>query len=183
MYLKALIFNSLFILCLNSYGQETYKYDLRSGLGTSLLTSGDMLTVFSESEINYYHGSKMSSSLSVALGKSNQGVNESTSYAQINLSTFYSPFERKGRNDLRIGIGLSHYKVNDTYFSSGVFQNNVLVELTHTTETRRSSGLSFALEKSWELSQSTFWALKIFTQPYFNGDANSGLMLKFGVAW
>lgn len=181
--MKALICKLCFILCAAVHGQDTHKFDLRTGLGTSFLSTGNVRTVFSESEFNFYHGIKTSSSLSIAFGRSDQGISESTSFAQANFVTFYSPFGRQDRSDFRVGIGASAYKVSESYVLFSLIQDNVILEFDHFLERRSSLGLILAVEKSWQLSGSTLLALKAFTQPYLNGDTNSGILLKFGVAW
>jgi hypothetical protein len=46
---------------------------------------------------------------------------------------------------------------------------------------RTSSGINIIIEDTYSISEKYLLGLKLFTQPYFNGDLNSGILLKFGM--
>lgn len=163
--------------------QEDIKdLDIRFGVGKTILGSGDMLTLAFENEINYRVNPYFTTALSVGYGRSNLGVFETASYVQGNLNGFVSPFKNTRRNDFRIGGGLSWYNVSDyAWLGASYGPGGEILEEEYEFDIRSSYGYSFILENTFALSDKYLLGLKLFTQPYFNGDINSGLFLKFGV--
>lgn len=157
--------------------QETQdRLDIRVGTGISILGSGDMRTYNYENEINYKLNQYLTSSLSAAFGKSTNGVFEASSFIQWNLNCYVSPFKNTKKNDFRLGVGLSFYNISDTYEKPVYIENGQLVNF----EQRSSFGYNLIIENSTMITNRVLIGFKLFMQPYFNGDMNSGAMLKLG---
>jgi hypothetical protein len=179
---KTFIFILAAFLSLQAIGQEnTNKLDLRLGTGVSLLGSGDMITFNFENELNVKINQYFSSSASINLGRSNYGVSETASFVQGNLNVFFSPLKNNKRFDFRVGTGLSYYNISVAYESSQYWENGVLVDTDYEFDNRNSLGFNIIIENSYLITDKFLVGLKLFTQPYNNGDINSGVMLKFGL--
>ena len=168
----------LFALCL-SIGLPAQEYqqkiDFRTGIGLSILGTGDMRATMFEHELNYTMNNYFASSLSVGYGKSNNGVFDNASFIQTGVNLFVSPFRNTGRNDFRIGTGLSYFKVSDGYLQRTNGVDNYI------SETRTSPGVNLILENTYSIGTKTLVGLKLFSNPYFNGDINSGILFKLGL--
>jgi len=179
---KTMILISFLFLTIQVIGQEnTKKIDFRLGAGISLLGTGDMLTFNYENELNLKLNHYFTSSLSLNLGKSINDNYSTSSFVQGNLNVFISPFKNSKRNDFRVGTGLTYYKISETYYTSAQYENGVLVDIQYNLENRRSYGFNVIIEDTYLLTDKFLIGLKLFTQPYYNGDINSGAMLKFGM--
>ena len=182
MRFKTFLFIIVIAFSLPAIGQEkSNKLDLRLGAGISLLGSGDMVAFNYENEINYKLNQYFTSSLSINLGRSNWGVAEMASFTQGNLNVFISPFKNNNRFDLRLGTGLTYYNVSDAYRLSSIIVNGEIVGDTYLLDNRNSFGYNVIIENSYLLNNKFLIGLKLFSQPYFNGDINSGLLLKLGL--
>jgi len=169
-------------ISIQTFGQENpNKLDLRLGTGISLLGSGDMITFNYENEMNLKLNNYFTSAVSLNLGRSNYGVSETASFVQGNINLLYSPFKNNKRFDFRIGTGLTYYNVSDAYEASQSWENGVLIDTDYEFDNRNSLGFNVIIENSYLLTNRFLLGLKLFTQPYFNGDINSGLMLKCGL--
>jgi len=157
------------------------KFDLRIGAGATLLGSGDMITFSFENELNYRMNPYFTSALSFAFGKSNTGVWETASYLQGNLSMFLSPFKNNRYNDFRLGLGISVNNVTDAYVQGTYYENGVIVDVDHVIENRNAFGYNIIIEDSYRFSEKFLIGFKLYTQPYTNGDINSGALIKFGI--
>ena len=157
------------------------KFDLRFGAGSTLLVSGDMITITFENELNYRLNPYFTSAVSLAFGKSNYGVSVMASYIQGNMNIYLSPFKNNRYNDFRLGLGLSVYNVSDAYESGTYYENGVVVNINHVLETRNAFGYNIIIEDSYRISEKFLVGFKLYTQPYINGDINSGALIKFGV--
>ncbi len=165
-----------------TFAQQTAsRFELKLGLGTSFLGTGDMQTLLIENELNYNINRYFSSSASIGFATSNRGVYEATSYTQGNVNIFFSPFTNTKRHDLRIGTGLSVYKVSDTWQSLVVIENGEVVVLEYSFEKRSSVGLNGIIAYSYALTDKLSLGAKVFLQPYKNGDINTGALLTLGV--
>lgn len=179
---KTFLLITLIVLSLHVIGQEKKdNLDFRLGAGYSLLGTGDMITFNYETEINYKLNQFFTSSLSINLGRSNYGVFETASFTQGNLNFYLSPFKNNKRLDFRIGTGLTFYGISDAYEQYVEYINGQLVDVDYTFEKRNSFGYNIVIENSYLLTDRFLIGIKLFTQPYFNGDINSGLLLKFGL--
>ena len=164
-------------------GQETNdKLDLRFGVGTSLLGTGDMLTIMFENELNYKLNDFFGLAGSVGYAKSDNGVFHQSSFIQFNTNVYFSPFKNSGKNDFRLGTGVSWYAVSDVYQSSATYQNGQLIDSEYVFDQRQSVGFNAVIENTYSITEKYKLGIKLFTQPYQNGDMNSGALLKFGVA-
>jgi hypothetical protein len=182
MRIKAFLLITLISLSIQVIGQDkTDKLDFRFGAGISLLGSGDMMTFNYENEINYKLNQYFTSSLSINLGRSNYGVYETASFTQGNINAYFSPLKNNKRFDFRIGTGLTYYRVSDAYEQSAYYENGVLVDVNYLFDNRNSFGCNLIIENSYSLSDKILIGLKLFSQPYLNGDINSGLLLKLGL--
>ncbi len=155
--------------------------DFRFGTGISLLGSGDMITINFENEVNYKFNRIFTGSASINYGHSNTGVHEASSFLQGNLNLFLSPFGNKFENVFRLGGGLSYYNVSDVYQKSTNYFGPETAVNYHRHETRSSLGYNIILENSYYLSRRFLVGIKVFAQPYINGDINSGVILKGGL--
>lgn len=162
--------------------QETAsKLDLRFGIGTSLLGTGDMRTLMFENELNLNLNKYFALEGGLGYAKSNDGIFEQSSFIQLNANIYISPFKNNRKNDLRLGTGLSWYAVSDVYQSSVTLQNSQLIDIAHKLDKRNSIGFNVVVENTYSITEKYMLGLKLFTQPYQNGDINSGILLKFGV--
>lgn len=176
-----IIFIFLFISISLNAQKSNSGFDYRFGIGNSFLGTGDMLGVMYENEINYSINNYLSSGISLGYGKSDYGASETASFLQYNLNVFFSPFKNNKRNDFRVGMGLSYLKISDAYMSSASWTNNQLIDTDYVFDLRISYGCNFIIENSYSITDKFLLGLKLYTQPYFNGDINSGILLKLGV--
>lgn len=179
---RTIILAMLIVFSLPLTGQEkSNKLDIRLGTGISLLGTGDMSTFNYENEINFKLDKYFTSSFSINLGRSKNGVLKTASFTQGNLNFFISPFGNNKRFDFRAGTGLTFYNVSDSYAQSAYYEDGVLVGSDYIFENRNSFGYNVIIENSYLLTNKFLIGLKLFTQPYFNGDINSGVILKAGL--
>ena len=174
----------LFMLALSSSAfaqQSPSKFNLKLGLGTSLLGTGDMQTLLLENELNYKLTPYFTTSASINFARSNRGAYETTSYAQGNVNIFFSPLRNTGSHDLRIGIGLSYYSVSDAWQNRVVLQNGEVIEISYGFEDRDTVGVNGILEYSFAITEKLSLGAKVFLQVYGNEDINTGSLLTFGV--
>jgi len=172
---------SLSLLFTNAQAQESdSKFDLRIGIGSSFLGSGDILAGTLENELNYKINNTFSTSGSLAFGKSKYDRYGAATFFQLNVNIYLSMFPRMIRNDFRIGTGLSYYSVSSARVS--IFQLPGESErISYRFEDDNTLGLNVILENTYSISKKLLIGAKAFIQPYINGDINSGLLLKFGV--
>lgn len=179
---KIITFLALCVLIPNLKAQSTgSKFDVRLGVGTSLLGTLDMMTTMIENELNLRINNHVTTSGSLGFAKSDYGVGEIASFIQLNSNIYLSPFKNTRRHDFRIGTGISWYSVSDVYQSYSVHQNNVLVYSEYEFENRKSFGFSFILENTYRFKGKYLIGVKLMTQPYLNGDINSGVLIKTGI--
>jgi hypothetical protein len=162
--------------------QETEsRIDFRFGVGTSLLGTGDMQTIIFENEANFKLNRYFTLGAGLAYAKSDDGVFEQASFIQLNTNVYISPFKNSSKNEFRVGTGLSWYSVSDVYQSSATYQNGQLIDSEYEFDKRSSIGFNIIIENTYSIKEKYLLGLKLFTQPYQNGDINSGIMLKFGI--
>jgi len=171
----------LFIGTLGNAQDNEYTLDIRFGAGTSLLGTGDMQTIMFDNELNIRLSDYFSCSGSLAYAKSDNGVFQQASFVQLNSNVYLSPFKNNGKNDFRLGAGLSWYEVSDVFESSVSFENGEPVSVEYRFDKRNSIGFNLIIENTYAITDKYLIGLKLFTQPYENGDINSGILLKFGV--
>ena len=178
---KLLICIAVIFSGLQGIGQEkASRFDLRLGTGISLMGTGDLITFNYENELNLKLNKFITSSFSINLGRSNYGVSETASFVQGNVNLFFSPFNNKRRFDFRVGTGLTYFTISQVYLSSKYWENGVLIDIDYQFINRNSLGFNIIMENSYLLTDKFLAGLKLFIQPYFNGDINSGIMLKCG---
>jgi hypothetical protein len=174
-----IVFVVLFSILMVFADEDTRKFDFRTGLGYSFLGTGDMSGVYIENELNYKLSHYLTSSVSFGLGECFSGVLRAAAYLQGNVNLFLSPFKNTGKYDLRVGVGLSLNKVFDirqNYFNNideGVYD-------VYSYENRSSIGYNIIIEYSYTIYDNYLIGVKLYTQPYENGDINSGISFKFG---
>ena len=170
------------LLGLSAKAQKTEsKYDVRLGLGTSLLGTGDMQTIMFENEANAKLNKYFTLSGGIGYAKSDYGVYEQASFVQLNSNVYISPFKNNRKNDFRIGTGLSAYSIFDAYQSAATYKNGELINTEYEFDKRNSIGLNLIIENTYSVTDKFLMGLKLFSQLYQNGDINSGIMLKFGI--
>jgi len=161
--------------------EKQQKFDIRFGVGISLLGTGDMTTINFENEVNYKFNQYFSTSFSLNYGKSIAGIYETSSYIQGNLNIFISPFKNSRRNDFRIGTGFSIMNVSDSYYFAQECAVGIEQSSPYHYDKRNSSGFNIIIEDTYSVTDRFLIGLKLFTQPYTNGDINSGILLKCGL--
>ncbi|NPA35603.1 MAG: hypothetical protein GXO47_02025 [Chlorobi bacterium] len=208
---------SLFILLtvfVNSYAQEEparKKFDIRFGLGWSLLGTGDLGAFNFENEFNFRFSRYFTASASFSFGRvtseredviianlvddSGNIVYSSTeilnwphygSFLQGNINIFISPFRNNRFNDFRIGAGISVYNMSEAYvqgYSSVPDEWRPVYGdyfVTWDDDKRTSLGWNLIIEDTFIFKEKFLIGVKAFTQPYINGDINSGFMGKLG---
>jgi hypothetical protein len=176
---KSLFLIAFLLISLSVIGQNSKNLDLRFGAGISILGTGDLTTFNYENELNLKFNKYFTGSVSLNLGKGNSSNYRSASFIQGNINVLISPFTNVKRFDFRVGTGLSLYGISDIY-QSDFWVNNTLYE-NYKFDRRSSFGFNVIIENSYLLNDKYMIGLKIFSQPYFNGDINSGMMLKLGI--
>ncbi len=163
----------LSVLVVNAQSQSS-RLDLRFGVGSSFLGTGDMQTIMFENELNFRINDYLTIGQGLAYAKSDFGVYEQASFIQINSLLLVSPFSNVYKNDFRIGTGLSLYSVSDLTRTSSQLNSGFDVNR------RNSYGLNLVIENSYAVTEHFLVGIKAFIQPYINGDINSGILLKVG---
>lgn len=180
--MKNLIIAAAILFSMNANAQRVQpRFDFRFGVGTSFLSTGDMGTTMLENELNYFINNVLATSISIGYGRSEEGVFETASFFQGNFNIYLSPFKNNKRNDFRIGTGLSYINVSDAYLVSVDYSNGVVVDEDYKFDKVNSIGMSIILENTYSIREKFLVGLKLFTQPYENGDINSGVLLKLGL--
>jgi hypothetical protein len=140
-----------------------------------------MRGVMFENELNFTPNNYLAVGLSVGYGKSDEGVYVLASFIESNANVYLSPFKNNKRNDFRLGAGISYFKVSDSFLFSEEWGGGVLIDADYKFEFRSTYGLNIIVEDTYMITDKFLLGLKIYTQPYFNGDINSGVMLKVGM--
>jgi hypothetical protein len=157
------------------------KFDFRFGIGSTFIGSGDRLALSCENELNYRITRFISSSFSLGYGRSNNGIFRTVSYFQGDIGIYISPFGNIKKNDFRIGTGLSLMNISNYYQRLAIYQNDVLIRSEYQTDIKNTIGYSLIMEDSYMIRDKFLIGLKLFIHPYFDGDINSGLLLKLGM--
>ena len=182
--MKSKILPVLLLICFTqqiSAQEKQDKYDLRFGVGLSLLGTGDMRTINFENEFNNKFNPHFSNSISLNFGRSNWGVGETASFIQGNLNIYWSPFKNNKRNDFRLGTGVSFFNISDAYMSFESYNGTQLIDKDYVFDNRYSVGVNMIIENTYSINDRFILGLKLFAQPYISSDINSGAMLKFGL--
>lgn len=161
--------------------QNAPKHEFRIGMGTALLGTGDMRCLALENEYNYRLNPYFRVGLGIQAGNSENGVFIHSNLRQVGLNLHFSPFKNTGKNDFRIGTGLNYYRVYNVYASSTIYQNGVIIGETIVRGHEKSAGLAINLEYSRMFHSNLSWGIKAYSNPYFNGDIQSGILLKAGL--
>ncbi len=140
-----------------------------------------MTTMNFENEISYRISQYFTASFTLNYGRSNSGVYATSSYIQENMNIFVSPFKTNRINDFKTGTGFSIMNISDSYY----FEQDCGVGTEQSSpchfDKRNSSGVNIIIEDTYSIKEKYLIGLKLFTQPYFNGDVNTILLLKFGL--
>jgi len=178
--MKKLVLLVLIILSIQLKAQEQpNKFDIRFGVGTSLLGSGDVITLNFENEVNYDISQYFASSFTLNYGRSNKNTDYPKSYIQLNLNIFISPFKNSKKNDFRIGTGFSYMNISEGYPDYGGCGTPPVPEPV--SPLNNTIGINFIIEDTYLISERFLIGLKLFSQSYNSGDINSGILLKFGL--
>lgn len=160
---------------------ETKNFDVRFGVGRTILGTGDWRTITLENELNYSINSYFTTALSANYGRSNRGIYGTASYIQGSLNIFLSPFKNTKRNDFRIGTGVSLLNVSNVrVLSSRSNAKGEEIDIEYGFSERSSFGYNIVLEDTYTVKSKYLLGLKVFTQSFFSGDINSGVLLKIG---
>ncbi len=189
------------------------KFDIRFGAGWSLLGTGDLGAANFENEFNFKFSRYFTTSASFNYGRvdNNREVVETStivgpdnlayqrtvtepwyhvaSFLQGNINLFISPFRNNRKNDLRIGGGISVYNISES-FINGYFSVPEEYKwlygdyfVTWEYDKRTSFGWNIIIEDTYTIAGKFLVGVKAFTQPYMNGDINSGFMGKVGLVF
>lgn len=171
----------MLLLSLDLSAQEVSKYEVRFGVGRTILGTGDIRTTTFENEFNYKLNSFFTTAISISYGKGDEQVFGSASYIQGNFNLFISPFKNTKAFDFRVGSGITYYVVSDIRAEYVGCGNGFCIGHNYTYERRDSFGYNVITEVSYSINNRFSLGLKLYTQPYFIGDINSGLILKSGI--
>lgn len=160
--------------------QHESKYDLRIGIGSSILGTGDLVTTMMENELNIKFNNYFTGAVGLAFANA-KGYNRGATFWQGNGNLFISPFRNNRNYDLRLGGGFTVYTIEDYYPSLIERIDGIVVDIDYAFQNRQAFGFSIIVENTIAISQKMVLGLKLFTQPYSNYDINSGVMLKLGV--
>lgn len=188
--LVSLTFSLFFIFSL--VAQETSsKWDFRLGFGQSFLGSGDIWTNMVENELNYKFNRYFATSISLAYAKGEDEGRHAiggeeilhgiSSFWQTNLNIYFSPLQNIRKDDIRIGIGASAYRISDFNANSVVFPLEDESRNIYALERRNAIGGMLLIEYTRTINKKWLIGTRAFTQPYLNGDINSGVLIKFGM--
>ncbi len=115
--LIALLLGSVSLFAQNQKPKESGKFDIRFGVGVSILGTGDYVTLNIENELNYKINRYFTAATSLQFGRNSKndsfGYFSTTSFVQGNLNLFISPFTNVNNNDVRIGSGFSVYNISE----------------------------------------------------------------------
>jgi len=185
------------------------KFDIRFGAGWSLLGTGDLGAANFENEFNFKFSRYFTTSASFVYGRvandspvvwtsyptngePYSGVQHwytSASFLQGNINIFISPFRNNRKNDLRIGGGISVYNIAEAYTQSYIsmceewvpFYGEYIIGWEY--DKRTSFGWNIIIEDTYTIAGKFLVGVKAFTQPYMNGDINSGFIGKIGMVF
>jgi len=170
----------LFITLSSAYAQIDSRADIRLGVARTILGTGDIRTTTFETEFNYKINSFFATAISLNYGMGDEQTFGTASYVQGNTNVFISPFRNTRVLDFRIGGGLSYYIVSDITAQNVGCGPFGCIANEYDYVRRREFGYNIITEVAYQLDEKFLLGLKLYTQPYFNGDINSGLMVKFG---
>lgn len=172
----------MLICSINLYGQTNLsKVDIRFGMGLSLLGSGDIIVKNYENEINYKINNYLTSSLSLNIGTGKSGIYNIVYFTQTNLNLYLSMFKNNKKNDFRIGGGFTYYSINEMILVSSYWRDGILIDRDYKDDERKSIGFNVIIENTYSITKKILVGVKIITQPYFNGDINTGWFIKTGI--
>lgn len=179
---KILFFSILALLCTKVLAQKTSvkKFDYRIGFGRSITGTEDIWHTTFTNQLNYKITEYWASAVSIDFGISEEHIRVRRNFLQGNVDMYFSPFKNSGKNDFRIGSGISGVRMANV-----IKENWTTFEDTANTTNYRfgqiyTSGLNFILKNTYKIRPKNLIALKVYTQSYFNDDINSGIQLKFG---
>ncbi|WPP47976.1 hypothetical protein [Catalinimonas niigatensis] len=170
-----------FITLPSAYAQIDSRADVRFGVARTILGTGDIITTTFETELNYKINSYFTTAFSINYGIGDEQTFGTASYIQGNTNVFMSPFRNTKLLDFRIGGGLSYYIVTDVIAQNVGCGSFGCIAGEYDYARRREFGYNVITEIAYQIDEKFLLGLKLYTQPYFNGDINSGLMVKFGV--
>lgn len=166
--MKKLLLGIAILFSFNASAQKSApRFDFRFGAGVSLQGTGDMNNLMFENELNYLPNKYLAASLSVGFGRSYIGISQTSSFTQGNFNVYVSPLKNNRKNDFRLGTGIGYLDISDV--SQNVF------------EERNSIGFNAIIENTYTVNTRFLIGLRLFTQPYDNGDINSGVLAKVGL--
>ena len=176
-----LLFSTVTIFAQSNQKVHQNRFDLRVGIGYLFLGSGDYSGVSFENEINYRISNYFTTSASINMGRSINGAFDGTaSFLGGDINLFLSPFKNNKLNDLRIGGGFAFYNIANVYVSDIHYIDGV-EQKDYASSKETTIGGSIIIEDTFNINDRFLVGMKVFMQPYANGDINSGIMIKFGV--
>jgi hypothetical protein len=185
--MKKVLFFACLLASFHLFAQkDVKKWDIRLGIGVSLLGTGDIPTITVEHEANYQLNRFFTAATSIMYGYSTYNEYKVSLYGQGNLNLFFSPFNNHRKNDFRIGTGLSFYGLKEIYpnyfaYAEAIYYKNHPLPDKLYSYKRNSFGYNLIIENTYTIKKKILIGAKAFVQPYNNGDMNAGILLKLGV--
>lgn len=182
--MKTVLSLMLCLLFFHVQGQQanpTSKLDLKLGAGVALSGSGDMLMTLIDNSLDWRATPYFTPSVSLLYGKSDRGLNLTSSLLQGNLNLFFSPFRNTRRNNFRIGTGLSVMGISNVYESGRTYIDGQFAYSEYAIEKDRTFGLNVLIEHEILLGDRCLLGLQAYTKMYQSGDILTGAMVKMGV--
>lgn len=181
MSIKQLIFLGFLLPFGGLFSQSLPKNEFRAGVGTALLGTGDMHCLTVENEYNRRLNPYFRLGMALQTGNSENGVYLHSNFRQAGVNLQFSPFKNTGNHDLRFGAGLNMYRGYYIYALETMYVNGIIVDEIIKRDHSNSLGVSISVEFSRMITPSLNWGFKVYTNPYLNGDIQSGLLLRGGV--
>ncbi|MCT4665493.1 MAG: hypothetical protein N4A45_09700 [Flavobacteriales bacterium] len=171
------------LLSLEAVAQEKKsQLDYQFGAGMSFLGSGDISTILFENEVNYKINQYFSSSIGINIAKRNGHHSVVTaSFLQGNLNAFFSPFKNNNKYNFRFGGGCSLMDISYNTYGALKLQNGIVQGQHPKLINKTILGFNIIIENSYTIKEKYIIGFKLFTQPFYDGNINSGSILKMGI--
>lgn len=165
----------------NNGDAQTYKWQIKLGLGYGFMSTGDIRSLNLHNELTYNIAPKWKAGFETSFGRSTTDpAIENTSYIQNGLNLQYSPLKSTSKYQLSVGIGPSFYSLKRSYRQT-VSIINGQPNYEYFSEKRTNFGVGIILENRYSLSNTISLGARFNTHQYLNGDAISGLNINLGI--
>ena len=183
-YIMKKILTIVLLIAAVQLNAQQKKAAFTFGSGILFLDTGDVPAISFENEISYKFNRYVSSSAILSYGRGDNGSYQSTSFIQGNFNVYLSPYHNNKKNNFKLGTGFSIMNVANTHYyvyDCGNIPHDQL--RSKIFEKRNSTGFNIIFEDTYSVNDYFLIGLKLFIQPYTNGDINSGITLKAGIVF